>query len=150
MTKLAFIAATVLVLGNPHAGVARAQAQPAAAQAAVTVPDTAAGRGLQGFIASFNEGGDKRQAWLKDQTTMGAEGAANIFQQDVEVLEQHGPMSIVRLPAASQTPTTIVAIVRHAKSGVHGHLTIEVEADAPHKVSNMGLRGATPEEVEGK
>ena len=103
-----------------------------------------------GSISSFNAGGDKRQAWLNGKTTMEADNAANIFQQDVEVLEQHGAMTVVRLPEAAQTPTTIVAIVRHAKSGFHGHLTIEVEADAPHKVSNMQLRGATPEEIEGR
>ena len=135
MKKFGIISAAILLL---------------TAQAAVSVPDTPAGRGLQGFIASFNEGGAKRETWLKDTTTMGAGEQANILQQDVQVLEEHGAMTIVRLPAASNTPTSIAAIVRHAKSGVHGHLTIEVNAEAPHKVSNMMLRGATPEEVEGK
>ena len=150
MTNVALIAAAVLLLGSPSVEVAREQAQPASAQAAVTVPDTAPGRALQGFIASFNAGGEERAAWLKNNSTMGEEGLANIAQQDAQVLEQHGPMTIVRLPQRAPNPIEISAIVRHAKSGFHGYLTIEVEAEAPNRVSNVGLRGATPEEVEGK
>ena len=150
MTNVAFMALAVLLLGHSDVPAVRDQAPPAAAQTAVTVPDTPAGRGLQGFITTFNAGGDERQAWLQGNTTMTAEDAAGIFQQDVEVLKAHGPMTIVRLPQEAQAPTTIAAIVRHAKSGFHGHLTIEVEADAPHKVSNMQLRGATPEEIDGR
>lgn len=149
MTNVGLIGVAVLLLGSP-VEIAREQAQPAATQATVTVPDTAAGRALQGFIASFNAGGDERGAWLKNNTTMDGDNLANISQQDAQVLEQHGPMTIVRLPQTAPNPIELSAIVRHAKSGFHGYLTIEVEAEAPHKVSNVGLRGATPEEVEGK
>ena len=118
----------------------------AAAAAAVTIPDTPAGTALKEFIASFNAGGDKRKAWVAERTTIG-EGAADLLQQDAQFLEEHGAMTVVRVPSA--TATKIAAIVRHAKSGAHGHLTIDVDATAPNKVTNMQLRGATPEEIKG-
>ena len=149
MTNIALVVATVLLLGSPVSQAVPAPAPSAPSQAAVTVPDTPPGRGLQGFISSFNEGGDKRREWLTSATTMDAGNVANIYQQDVDVLAEHGPMTIVRLPKEAMTATSMVAIVHHAKTGVHGHLTIEVQADAPHKVTNMGLRGATPEEIKG-
>lgn len=123
---------------------------PSAAQAApaAKVPDTPAGRALNEFVASFNAGGDKRRAWLEERTTLEAETAANILKQDTAFLDQHGAVTVVRI--AESSDTTIAAILRHAKSGAHGHLTIDVEPKAPHKISNMQLRGATPEEVEGK
>jgi hypothetical protein len=140
------ILAAVCVLASPSMGGDR---EPAAQPPAVklTVPDTPAGQGLNGFLASFNQGGDKRRAWLKDRTTVDDETAGDILQQDAAVLQEHGAMTLVRLPEASAT--TIVAIVRHEKTGAHGHLTIDVEPKAPHRVSNMRLRGATPEEIKG-
>lgn len=144
------ITVALLLLATPRADAVLDQAPAAAAQAAVTVPDTPTGRALSGFVSSFNAGGAERQSWLKESTTLDAEDAASIYEQDVEVLREHGAMTAVRLPAASQTPTTIVAIVRHATTGVHGHLTIEVQAEGPYKVTNMTLRGATPEEIDGR
>ncbi|HVL67849.1 MAG TPA: hypothetical protein VM364_11350, partial [Vicinamibacterales bacterium] len=106
------------------------------------------GRALNEFVASFNAGGDKRRAWLDERTTLGKEAVADILKQDTAFLEQHGAVTVVRV--ADSSPTRIVGIIRHDKSGAHGHLTIEVEAAAPHKVSNMQLRGATPDEVKGQ
>lgn len=116
--------------------------------APVTTPDTPAGRGLKEFVASFNAGGEERKTWLTTRTTLPEEVRDNILKQDAAILEQHGAFTIVRMPTA--TPTSITAIMRHAKSGAHAHFTLEASADAPHKVTNMQLRGATPEEVSGK
>ena len=117
-------------------------------QAPVTVPDTPAGRGLNEFIASFNAGGAERRTWVTDRTTVNADAAANILEIDASLLEEHGAMAIVRLPTA--TATGLTAIVRHAKSGAHAHLTLEASADAPFKITNVQLRPATPEEISGK
>lgn len=140
-----------LVLLGSHAEpacslVEQAAAKPADA-AAVKIPDTPAGRALQEFIASFNAGGEKRKAWLEGRTTVDAAATGDILEQDKTFLEEYGAMTVVRLPQASNT--NIVAIVRHEKTGVHGHLTLDVQAEAPYKISNMQLRGATPEEVKG-
>ena len=132
MLNILFVAATLLFTS----------------QAPVTVPDTPAGRGLKEFVASFNAGGAERHTWVTTRTTVNAENAAEILRQDAEILEEHGAFTIVRLPSA--TATTITAILKHAKSGVHAHLTIEASAEAPFKVVDMQLRGATPEEVSGK
>jgi hypothetical protein len=113
----------------------------------VKAPDTAAGRALTEFVESFNAGGDKRRTWVETRTTVKDEPRANILKMDAEVLQDYGPMTIARIANASEA--SIVAIVRHDKSGAHGHLTINVEAGAPHKVVNMPMRGATPEEVKG-
>lgn len=140
---------TIVLLTTPAAHAQEKPGQPAAAAApAVAVPDTAAGRALQEFVASFNAGGDKRRAWLKERTTLETGAADEIFTQDTGVLGKHGAMTIIRVvdPAAN----TISAIVRHATTGMHGHLTIEVQPEAPNKVANMQLRGATPEEIKGK
>ena len=118
------------------------------APAPVATPDTPAGRGLKEFVASFNAGGAERKTWVTTRTTVNAEVAASILEQDAAILEEHGAFTLVRLPAS--TATTITAILRHAKSGVHAHLTLEASADAPYKITNMQLRGATPEEVSGK
>lgn len=141
-----------MLLGSPALNVlAQEPAKPAPAAvpatAAVVVPDTPAGRALKEFVASFNAGGDKRRAWVEERTTAGKDGAAEVLQQDKQFLEEHGAMTIVRVVSASTT--NIVAILKHAKSGAHGHLTLDIDADAPNKITNMQLRGATPEEIKG-
>ena len=119
--------------------------KPAAEAAAVKLPDTPAGRALGEFVASFNAGGDARKTWLESRTTMNPGQIGQILQQDSDFLAEYGPVTVVKVPEASDSK--IVAILRHAKSGNHGHLTITVQAEAPHKVSNMQLRGAAPEEI---
>ena len=141
-----FLVATLI--GSPVSGAVQEPAKPAApAAAAVAVPDTPAGKGLTEFIASFNAGGDKRRAWLEERTTMAKDNAAGILKQDAQFLAEYGEMSLVRV--VSSSATNIVGIVRHAKNGAHGHLTLEIDAAAPYKITNMQLRGATPEEIKG-
>lgn len=118
---------------------------PAAAAAAVKLPDTPAGKALSEFVMSFNQGGEKRKAWLESRTTLEQEQAGGILKQDTDFLAEHGPVTVVKVPQSSAT--SIQAVIRHAKSGAHGHLTIEVGAESPHKVTNMQLRQATPEEI---
>ena len=116
--------------------------------APVAVPDTPAGRGLKEFVASFNAGGAERKTWVTTRTTVDAENAASILEQDAAILGEHGAFTIVRIAAA--TPTSITAIMRHAKSGLHAHFVLEADAAAPHKITNMQLRGATDDEIKGK
>ena len=78
---------------------------------------------------------------------MAKDNAAGILKQDAQFLAEFGEMSIVRV--VSSSASNIVAILRHAKNGAHGHLTLEIEAAAPYKITNMQLRGATPEEIKG-
>jgi hypothetical protein len=132
---------------TPAAPPASSQA-PAVTAAPVALPDTPAGRALGEFVASFNAGGEKRRAFLEGRTTLDKEQAAGILGQDAEILGQHGAVQVVRIP--TQSAAGLTAILRHEKSGAHGHLTLEIETTEPHRVSNMQLRGATPEEVKGK
>ena len=113
----------------------------------VKAPDTPAGRALTEFVDSFNAGGKTRQAWLETRTTIGEETRADVLKMDAQVLEEYGRMAVARILSSSDTK--IVAVVRHGTSDVHGHLTIDVDTTPPHKIVNMGLRGATPEEVKG-
>ncbi len=147
ITGARFLVAAVVLFGSIEGSSIQEPAKPAAAPDAVAVPDTAAGKALSEFVESFNAGGDKRRAWVEERTTIGKDGAAGILQQDAEFLKQHGAMTIVRVPSSSAG--TITAIVRHAKTGAHGHLTLNVETSAPYKITNMQLRGATPEEIKG-
>ena len=147
MTSASVIVTAVLLFGSVGGGSIQEPAKPAAAPGAVTVPDTAAGKALREFVESFNAGGDKRRAWVEERTTIGKDAAVGILQQDAEFLQEHGAMTIVRVPSSSAG--TITAIVRHVKSGAHGHLTLNVETSAPNKITNMQLRGATPEEIKG-
>ena len=149
MTSANLVVAAVLMFGSPVSQAAQEPAKPAApaAAAAVTMPDTPAGKGLKEFIESFNAGGEKRKAWVEGRTTVNKEAAANILQQDAQFLQEYGAMTVVRIVQSSAS--NIVAIVRHAKTGAHGHLTIEVDTAAPNKITNMQLRGATPEEIKG-
>ena len=78
---------------------------------------------------------------------MAKEGAAEILKQDAQFLDEYGEMSIVRVVSASAS--NIVAILKHAKNGAHGHLTLDIDTAAPYKITNMQLRGATPEEIKG-
>src|SRR5919112_542900 len=142
MTSASVIVTAVLLSGSLGGGSIQEPAKPAAAANAVAVPDTAAGKALKEFVESFNAGGDKRRAWVEERTTMGKDGAAGILQQDAEFLKEHGAITIVRVPPSSAG--TITAIVRHAKTGAHGHLTLNVETSAPNKITNMQLRAATP------
>lgn len=118
-----------------------------AATPTAKAPDTPAGRALTEFVESFNAGGDTRRTWVETRTTVEDEPRANILKMDAELLQQHGPITVARIVNSSEAQ--VVAIVRHAKSGAHGHLTINVEPAAPHKVVNLGMRAATPEEVKG-
>jgi hypothetical protein len=120
---------------------------PRQAAPAVKAPDTPAGRALTEFVDSFNAGGDKRRTWVETRTTIKEEPRANILRMDAEVLQEHGPMTVARIVNASEAQ--VVAIVRHARTGAHGHLTIDIEPAAPHKVVNLGIRGATPDEIKG-
>jgi hypothetical protein len=113
----------------------------------VKAPDTPAGRALAEFVQSFNAGGDTRRTWVETRTTVKEEPRANILKMDAELLREHGPMTVARIVNSSEAQ--VVAIVRHARTGAHGHLTIDVETAAPHKVVDLGMRGATPEEVKG-
>lgn len=140
------IASAVVLLGSFIAPSMQEPARPAAA-AAAKVPDTPAGKALTEFVASFNAGGDKRRAWVEERTTIGEEGATGILQQDAQFLTEYGVMTIVRV--VSSSAGNIVAIVRHAKNDAHGHLTLDVDTAAPNKITNMQLRGATPEEIKG-
>ena len=148
MMSANLVVAAVMIWGSPAVSSLQEATKPAPAAAPVTVPDTPAGKGLKEFIDSFNAGGEKRREWVEGRTTINKDDAANILQQDAQFLEEHGTMTIVRVPSA--TATNIVAIVKHAKTGAHGHLTLEVEATAPYKITNMQLRGATPEEIKGQ
>lgn len=143
---LSSVLAATLTIGSMFGSVASQATSPqATAQTSAKVPDTPAGKALNEFVASFNDGGDKRKSWLENRTTVNQEQAAGMLKQDSQFLAEHGPVTVVKVPQSSAT--SIQAIIRHAKSGAHGHLTIEVGAEAPHKVTNMQLRGATPEEI---
>ena len=111
----------------------------------VKAPDTPAGRALGEFVESFNAGGDTRRTWVETRTTVKEEPRANIFKLDGELLQQHGPITVARVVNSSQA--SVVAIVRHGKSGARGHLTVDVETAAPPKVVNLAMRAATPEEI---
>jgi hypothetical protein len=132
----------VLVLVLAAAIVPRQAAAPA-----VKAPDTPAGRALTEFVESFNAGGDTRRTWVETRTTVAEQPRASILKMDGELLQEHGPMAVARIVNSSEAK--VVAIVRHARTGAHGHLTIDVEPAAPHKVVNLGMRGATPEEIKG-
>jgi hypothetical protein len=147
MTTATVIVSAALLFGSIDRDSIQEPAKPAAAANAVTVPDTAAGKALKEFVESFNAGGDKRRAWVEERTTIGKDRASGVLQQDAEFLEAHGAMTIVRVPSSSAG--TITAVVRHAKSGAHGHLTLNVDTSAPNKITNMQLRAATPEEIKG-
>lgn len=145
MVLSSVLAATLTIAGALDTVTMQAAPPPAAAASTVKVPDTPAGKALNEFVSTFNEGGDKRKSWLETRTAVTQEQAGGILKQDAAFLSEHGPVTVVKVPQSSAT--SIQAIIRHAKSGAHGHLTIEVGAESPHKVTNMQLRGATPEEI---
>lgn len=118
-----------------------------AATPAVKPPETPAGQALTEFVNSFNAGGDTRRTWLETRTTLPEEPRANILKADAAISQKNGPMTVVRILEASASK--VVAVVRHATSGAHGHLTIDIETAAPFKVVNLGMRAATPEEIKG-
>ena len=114
---------------------------------AVKAPDTPAGRALTEFVDTFNAGGKTRQTWLETRTTVQEGPRANILKMDAQLLQEYGPITVARI--VSSAPEKVVAIVRHGKSDLHGYLTIDVEPAAPHKVIDLNMRAATPEEIKG-
>ena len=120
---------------------------PAQAVPAVKAPDTPAGRALTEFVDSFNAGGTTRQTWLETRTTVEDEPRANLLKIDAQLLQKYGVLTVVRIVSSSQE--LVAAVVRHGTSDMHGYLTIAVEPTAPHKVVNLGMRAATPEEIKG-
>jgi hypothetical protein len=138
------------VAARPHAiqaAVIPTLAMPPAQAAAPAVksPDTPSGRALTEFVDSFNAGGKTRQTWLETRTTVEDEPRANILQIDAQLLEKYGPLTVVRI--VSSSAESVAAVIRHGTSDRHGYLTIDIEPTAPHKVVNVGMRPATPEEI---
>jgi len=145
-------ALSAAVAARPHeirtAGVPTSAMVPAqAAGPTVKAPDTPSGRALTEFVDSFNAGGKTRQTWMETRTTVEDETRANLLNIDAQLLQKYGPLAVVRIVNSSQESVT--AIVRHGTSDRHGYLTIAVEPTAPHKVVNIGMRPATPEEIKG-
>jgi outer membrane protein assembly factor BamB len=114
---------------------------------AVKAPDTPAGRAVTEFVDSFNAGGQTRQTWLETRTTIGEDRSGNVLKMDAQLLQKYGALTVVRIVESSKE--SAAAVVRHGTSEVHGYLTIAVEAAAPFKVVNFGLRPATPDEIKG-
>ena len=110
-------------------------------------PDTPAGRALTEFVQSFNAGSETRRKWVETRTTVHDAPRADILKSDEKLLQNYGRISVARI--VNSSPASVVAIVRHAKSGAHGYLTINVEPAAPHKVVNLGMRAARPDEIRG-
>jgi hypothetical protein len=139
------------VAGRPHdihtSGLLTSAMIPAQAGPPVKAPDTPSGRALTEFVDSFNAGGQTRQTWLEARTTVEDETRANILKLDAQLLEKYGRLAVVRIVSSSQE--SVEAVVRHGTSDRHGYLMIAVEPTAPHKVVNIGMRPATPEEIKG-
>jgi delta 1-pyrroline-5-carboxylate dehydrogenase len=137
------------VAARPHdiqpAVVLLAAVFPAQKASSVKAPDTPAGRALTEFVDSFNAGGKTRQTWLETRTTIEGEARANILRMDAQLLQEYGALSIARIASSAQG--MVAAVVRHGTSDRHGYLTISVEPAAPHKVVNMVLRAARPDEI---
>ena len=113
----------------------------------VKPPDTPAGRALTEFVQSFNAGSETRRKWVETRTTVHDAPRADILKSDEKLLQNYGRISVARI--VNSSPASVVAIVRHARSGAHGYLTINVEPAAPHKVVNLGMRAARPDEIRG-
>lgn len=150
LASLSFLSAAVAAGPRDiHSSVTPVSAMIPAQSAApkVKAPDTPAGRALTEFVDSFNAGGTTRQTWLETRTTLEPEPRGNIVKIDAQLLQKYGPLSVVRIVNSSQE--SVAAVVRHGTSDMHGYLTIEVESTAPHKVVDLGMRAATPEEIKG-
>ena len=69
------------------------------------------------------------------------------YAKNPQLLQKYGRLTVVRIVSSSQE--LVAAVVRHGTSDMHGYLTIAIEPTAPHKVVNLGMRAATPEEIKG-
>ena len=97
-------------------------------------PDTPAGRQLARWLATFN-GGDRtaRQEFYKEHW---AYTPNQNFYEDL--LDQTGGLELLRIEES--TPTRTIAIARQIDGDAVARLTLEVEADVPHRILRFTSR----------
>jgi len=102
-------------------------------------PKTPAGEALAAWIESFNtDDVAARREFLKKHTALAEEDIERYAPMDVEVREEHGAFEIVKV--TKSTDTSITAQLRHKGSGVSPTIEISVEAEAPHRITELGLK----------
>lgn len=112
----------------------------AVASAAVETPKTAAGKALAGWVESFNTHDlAARKAYLKENTSMSPENIDRYAAMDVEFRESYGKFSVDKVISSEETK--IAVILRHGENGPTARMEIEAEAEAPHKIKHMSLKG---------
>ncbi len=102
-------------------------------------PKTPAGNALAAWIESFNtDDVAARKEFLKTHSSLPEEQIERYAPMDIEVREEHGAFEIVKV--TKSTDTSITAQLRHKGSGTSPTIELSVEAEAPHRITGIGLK----------
>jgi CubicO group peptidase (beta-lactamase class C family) len=105
-----------------------------ACQAQTQFPDTPSGNQIKAWMAAFNAGDlEKYKEFVQANFPTRAQRA----DQDMGFRNATGGFDLKKVEES--TPTKTVALVQERLSVQMGRITLEVEADAPHKITKLGL-----------
>lgn len=100
---------------------------------------TPAEKALHAWVDSFNTHDvAARKEFLKKSSALPEAQIEKFAEMDVEFRGKHGEFEIVKV--VESTDTRVIADLRHKGSGVSPTVEIEVEAAAPHRIVNVGLK----------
>jgi D-alanyl-D-alanine carboxypeptidase len=104
--------------------------------AQAVVPDTPAGKALQGWLAAFNSGDAAAyRAFVEKNWPSGVKRVDQI----ADFRAQTGGFDLRQIEASS-TPTKLTALVQEKKSDTFARLTLEMDAAQPNQIATLGLR----------
>jgi len=104
--------------------------------AQTAVPDTPAGKALQGWLAAFNSGDAAVfRAFLEKNWPAGVKSADRF----VGFRAVTGGFDLRQIDASS-TPAKLIALVQERKSDQFGRLTLEMDAAQPNQIATLGVR----------
>ena len=104
--------------------------------AQTVVPDTPAGKALQGWLAAFNSGDAAAyRAFVEKNWPAGVKNVDRI----VDFRAATGGFDLRQIDASS-TPAKLIALVQERKSDQFARLTLEMDAAQPNQIATLGVR----------
>ena len=104
--------------------------------AQTVVPDTPAGKALQGWLAAFNSGD---AAVYKTFVEKNWPAGVKLTDRIPGFRAQTGGFDLRQIEASS-TPTKLLALVQERNSDQFARLTLEMDAAAPNQIATLGIR----------
>jgi CubicO group peptidase (beta-lactamase class C family) len=132
MKKPLLLLLILLILALVTPAQSRTQ-QPSTPQPSVQI--SAAVKQFQAWLSAFNSGD---RVTLRDYLQENRPSSLPHLNDELEFRQQTGGFEFKKIE--SSTPTTVKALLKERDSDQFARIELEVEADAPHRISKLGLQ----------